>query len=279
MSYTLLFNTTATHGLPAAINQASSALLRTVTGNPGASIAVQNHPLPTLQQEAAVRFSKVAGQSPSARAPSDTMSSWTGSLLCPTQKACDQPEGSFPATARGCPHALLAETPELQVDASGVCLHAGDLLLVLCLTMASSVLSASFAVFLVRECECHSKGVQMVAGASPSAFWSAAYAWDLLNFSVPALGAATSSMLLQLLNQLPSWVAAYVLTLGAAISSMLLQRGSSSLHTHLGYTHSLCTSLLLHCTTWEGKGSTRRRALPAVQRRAQTSRQIAPERI
>ena len=60
-SYTILFNTTATHGLPAAINEASNALLRMVTGNPGASIAVQNHPLPTLQQEAAVKFSKVAG--------------------------------------------------------------------------------------------------------------------------------------------------------------------------------------------------------------------------
>ncbi len=69
-----------------------------------------------------------------------------------------------------------------------VCSHAGDLLLVLCLTMATSVLSASFAVFLVRERECHSKGVQMVAGASPSAFWSAAYFWDLLNFSIPTLG-------------------------------------------------------------------------------------------
>ncbi len=66
---------------------------------------------------------------------------------------------------------------------------AGDLLLVLCLTMAASVLSASFAVFLVRERECHSKSVQVVAGAPPSAFWGATYAWDLLNFSIPALGA------------------------------------------------------------------------------------------
>ena len=62
VSYTILFNTTATHGLPAAINQASNALLRAVTGNPGASIAVRNHPMPTLQNEAAVKFSKVAGE-------------------------------------------------------------------------------------------------------------------------------------------------------------------------------------------------------------------------
>ena len=60
-SYTILFNTTATHGLPAAINQASSALLRAITGNPGAGISVRNHPMPTLQQEAAVQFSKEAG--------------------------------------------------------------------------------------------------------------------------------------------------------------------------------------------------------------------------
>ena len=61
MAYTVLFNTTATHGLPAAINEASSALLRTITGNPAAGISVRNHPMPTLQNEAAVEFSKVAG--------------------------------------------------------------------------------------------------------------------------------------------------------------------------------------------------------------------------
>ena len=71
-SYTLLFNTTATHGLPAAINQASSALLRTATGNPAASIAARNHPLPTLQQEAAVKFSKVAGLYPSPLTASES---------------------------------------------------------------------------------------------------------------------------------------------------------------------------------------------------------------
>ena len=87
-----------------------------------------------------------------------------------------------------------------------MCLHTGDLLLVLCLTMASSVLSASFAVFLVRERECHSKGVQMVAGASPTAFWSAAYVWDLLNFSIPMLGTLTASLLPLLMLCMPSVV-------------------------------------------------------------------------
>jgi hypothetical protein len=55
--------------------------------------------------------------------------------------------------------------------------------------MAACVLSASFAVFLVRERACASKALQLVAGAPASAFWAATYAWDLLTFSVPALGA------------------------------------------------------------------------------------------
>ncbi len=81
-SYTVLFNTTAMHGLPAAINEASNALLRTVTGNPGASIAVRNHPLPTLQQEAAVKFSKVAGQSLLASQPLSVLRPYATILLC-----------------------------------------------------------------------------------------------------------------------------------------------------------------------------------------------------
>ena len=54
--------------------------------------------------------------------------------------------------------------------------------------MAGAVLGASFAVFLVRERELHSKAVQLVAGAPPTAFWGAALAWDLVSFSVPAAG-------------------------------------------------------------------------------------------
>ena len=65
---------------------------------------------------------------------------------------------------------------------------AGDLLTVLCTTMAFALLSASFALFLVREKECQSKHVQLVSGAPISAFWLATFAWDLLNFCIPAAG-------------------------------------------------------------------------------------------
>ena len=76
----------------------------------------------------------------------------------------------------------------MALTAEGCCYVAGDLLMVLCLTMASAVLSASFVVFLVREAESRSKHVQVVSGAPLTALWAATYAWDLLNFIIPAAG-------------------------------------------------------------------------------------------
>ena len=54
--------------------------------------------------------------------------------------------------------------------------------------MASALLSASFALFLVRERENASKNVQMISGAPVSVFWLSTFLWDLLNFSLPAAG-------------------------------------------------------------------------------------------
>ena len=71
MAYTVMFNTTAIHGLPAALNAASNALLHSLPGGTegGASIDVRNHPMPTLPGEPAVRFSKVAGEAASPDPP------------------------------------------------------------------------------------------------------------------------------------------------------------------------------------------------------------------
>ena len=60
----------------------------------------------------------------------------------------------------------------------------GSLLLVLCVTMAAAVLSASFAIFPVREAASGGRALQAVAGALPSAHWAAALAADLLLFAV-----------------------------------------------------------------------------------------------
>ena len=60
MAYTVMFNTTAIHGLPAALNAASNALLQAVASG-DARIGVRNHPMPTLPGEPAIKFSKIAG--------------------------------------------------------------------------------------------------------------------------------------------------------------------------------------------------------------------------
>lgn len=62
------------------------------------------------------------------------------------------------------------------------------MLLVLLMTMATASLSASFAVFLVRERANKSKHVQTVSGAPPTAFWASVYLWDLINYAISAAG-------------------------------------------------------------------------------------------
>lgn len=77
VSYTVMFNTTATHGLPAALNAASNALLRSIRSpSSEKSISVANHPMPTLHDEAAVKFSKVAGAASDALSTRQTSASY-----------------------------------------------------------------------------------------------------------------------------------------------------------------------------------------------------------
>ena len=54
--------------------------------------------------------------------------------------------------------------------------------------MASALLSASFAIFLVRERENSSKSVQIISGTPATVFWLSNFLFDLLAFSIPALG-------------------------------------------------------------------------------------------
>ncbi|KAL4853959.1 ATP-binding cassette sub-family A member 3 [Chlorella vulgaris] len=79
------------------------------------------------------------------------------------------------------PFPALAHEQDMQINE-----EAGTLLLVMCVVLATSVLSASFAIFLVRERSSGSKAVQLIAGAAPSAFWAANLLFDLLYFMVPA---------------------------------------------------------------------------------------------
>ncbi|PNH02706.1 Retinal-specific ATP-binding cassette transporter [Tetrabaena socialis] len=65
---------------------------------------------------------------------------------------------------------------------------AASLMLVLCMVLASAVLSASYVVFIVREQDNNSKHLQLVSGAPPTAYWAANYLWDLTSFSISAAG-------------------------------------------------------------------------------------------
>ncbi|KAF8072728.1 Abca17 [Scenedesmus sp. PABB004] len=123
---TLLLNQSAPAALPAALGQATSALLRLMVaaGGGGPNIRASSAPLPLVRGEAAAR---------------------------------------------------------VRADA-------GALMLVLCMTLAVSVLSASFVVFLVRETENGSKHLQLVSGAPPTAFWAANFAWDAISFALSACG-------------------------------------------------------------------------------------------
>ncbi|PNH02705.1 Retinal-specific ATP-binding cassette transporter [Tetrabaena socialis] len=76
---------------------------------------------------------------------------------------------------------LLAYEAQIQRDAA-------SLMLVLCMVLASAVLSASYVVFIVREQDNNSKHLQLVSGAPPTAYWAANYLWDLTSFSISAAG-------------------------------------------------------------------------------------------
>ena len=61
LQYSVLSNQTAIHGLPAALTQLHSALLRWVTGDSGAELRLTAWPLPVLPREEEQRVTEAAG--------------------------------------------------------------------------------------------------------------------------------------------------------------------------------------------------------------------------
>eukprot|EP00798_Chlamydomonas_sp_ICE-L_P031757 gene31757-6955_t len=102
------------------------------------------------------------------------------------------------------PLPILPTEPAARIHQDAV-----GLVLVLCLSMASSVLSASFAVFLVRERSSNSKHLQMVTGTPLSAFWLANICWDYLvqDEMIALQRLSTSFFLLSFLGFLATWIA------------------------------------------------------------------------
>jgi hypothetical protein len=201
-SLTLLVNQSAVSGLPAALNQATSALLRLIVAAGGAkgspmhtATAGAVHSLGTDQLQAADGFADGAAGVSVAGADHSSSSSRGGSRLgsiprrfaaaakpgaagCGSPRtsgsygACGHanssvvggPEGSISSSSRrgppggghlpSCTPVITAVSSPLPLmlgeKAQRVRQDAGALMLVLCMTLAASVLSASFVVFPVR---------------------------------------------------------------------------------------------------------------------------------
>ena len=48
-------------------------------------------------------------------------------------------------------------------------------------------LASSFVVFLVQEKASKAKHLQLVSGVSPFVYWSASFAWDMINYLIPVV--------------------------------------------------------------------------------------------
>lgn len=190
MSLTLLVNQSAISALPAALNQASSALLRLIRStSPLGDSSTQQPGHPLSQRRGGAVDSVTAAASAMTQEQDTTQQQQQQQARIRSRRRLAEQvpllsESSIDAiTTTNHPLPTLPNEAELQLRQ-----ETGSLTLVLCLTMASSVLSAAFVVFLVREQDNNSKHVQMVSGAPASAYWLANYAWDMLSYSLPACG-------------------------------------------------------------------------------------------
>jgi ATP-binding cassette subfamily A (ABC1) protein 1 len=62
-----------------------------------------------------------------------------------------------------------------------------DVLVAICVIFAMSFVPASFVLFLIEERVSNSKHLQFVSGIKPSVYWLANWAWDMINYAIPAL--------------------------------------------------------------------------------------------
>lgn len=181
---TLMVNQSAISALPAALNEATSTLMRMMAAGRGQMGPVKSQ----SSLSGLVRTSSVgdATGEMSTRTMGSGNKRWLPVVHPLAHQDLVEPHDSGPSESIQCTGAPLPVLPhELRQQ---VRQQEAGLMLVLCLTMASSVLSASFVVFLVREKDSDSKHVQLVSGAAVSAYWLSTYLWDLVNFSVSAGG-------------------------------------------------------------------------------------------
>ena len=62
-----------------------------------------------------------------------------------------------------------------------------DVIVAICVIFAMSFVPASFILFLIDERVSNSKHLQFVSGINPTVYWFATWAWDMFNYSIPAI--------------------------------------------------------------------------------------------
>jgi ATP-binding cassette subfamily A (ABC1) protein 1/ATP-binding cassette subfamily A (ABC1) protein 3 len=154
-SFALLGNQSAVHALPAALSQAHSALLRLLLLPPPSPSPSPSPPPPPPSS------SPAAAGAPPLLAIQATVQPLPATRATTAGGSDDGGGGSGGSSSTGA---------------------GGKLALVLCLTLATASASASAAASPVREARTGAKRVQLVSGASPSAYWLANYAADGLIF-------------------------------------------------------------------------------------------------
>ncbi|KAL8576510.1 hypothetical protein ACOMHN_003068 [Nucella lapillus] len=74
-----------------------------------------------------------------------------------------------------------------QLDEETLMNSAVDVIVAICVIFAMSFVPASFVLFLIEERVSNSKHLQFVSGVSPGIYWLTNFAWDMMNYSIPAV--------------------------------------------------------------------------------------------
>ncbi|ESP01294.1 hypothetical protein LOTGIDRAFT_212836 [Lottia gigantea] len=73
-----------------------------------------------------------------------------------------------------------------QFSAEAILTSVIDLIVAICVIFAMSFIPASFLIFLIEERVSDSKHMQFVSGINPTIYWISTFAWDMVNYLVPA---------------------------------------------------------------------------------------------
>ncbi|GAX84392.1 hypothetical protein CEUSTIGMA_g11814.t1 [Chlamydomonas eustigma] len=171
----IMINQTAVHALPTAMNQATSALMWYLHKLPA------YYPLPPLSPTLQPPLPAAVTPAPS---PGEDTPMALSYVLSQYDESFGDPKSS-PQSIKvtSWPLPPLVTEPIVRVQQS-----AAALMLALCMTLASSVLTASFSVQLVRERSSGFQLLQALTGTPMWTFWIATLVWDVIQYTVPTAG-------------------------------------------------------------------------------------------